>query len=253
MAGGIKNIFTEARCCYAVTKSLGQTLRFIAAGNNNHLFSILLPTGKKIQLRRNKTDRDVFLSTFFNQYHRINYPLGKAPVIIDLGSNIGLTIIDYLQQYPDAVITGVEMDEGNFAIAKQNTAPYPAVTLLHRAAWKEDGHVMYNGADTQSYGIAAEGIAVAAISLSSLLANMPKVDLLKMDIEGAEYPVLLGSSDKRWLSKIKYLNIEVHNTAEENAQTGMQKIIEELRAHNFEAVASNNHWSSVIAVNKGLA
>lgn len=57
---------------------------------------------------------------FHDQYHLAPGRLPDRPVILDLGSNIGCTIVHYKYLYGGSRIIGVEMDEGNYELAKRN-------------------------------------------------------------------------------------------------------------------------------------
>lgn len=257
MAGRIKNILDNGSAFYIITGSFGKSIRFAFSGNNNKLFSIKLQNGKNVILRKSTTDKDVFLTVFFSKYHRSPIHLGNSPVIIDLGCNIGLTLIDFLQEYPDAKITGVEMDPENFAIAKINTKQFPDVTLIQKAVWKSEGTVQYDGPDSQSYSVSNSSekkFNTESITMNGILNQVPggKADYLKMDIEGSEYAILLESNDTGWLKKIKYLSVEIHNTNEYDSESGLKKIINVLEKNSFIAWRSTTHWSSVFAINKEM-
>lgn len=71
--------------------------------------------------RNNNDDYDVLHATFFEQYHFPPINLPKHAVILDLGSNIGLTVRHLKCHYPGAIIIGVELDHENFLLAQKNT------------------------------------------------------------------------------------------------------------------------------------
>src|ERR1051326_244812 len=93
--------------CYSLTGSLRQSVRFaLMLGTKGKTFVKLGETC--IALRANRIDQDVFLATFLHQYHRSPFHLGVDPFIVDLGCNIGLTMVDFKRQYPEATVVGVE-------------------------------------------------------------------------------------------------------------------------------------------------
>src|ERR1700704_3274168 len=59
--------------------------------------------GRKIYVRRGSIiDRDVIKYVFYNQYHLPSKKLPDQSIILDLGCNIGLTIVHFNKLYPDA-------------------------------------------------------------------------------------------------------------------------------------------------------
>ena len=156
------------------------------------LVRLRLRGGSVVRCRPGTTDAQVFYDTFVAQYHLP--PLGFHPSsILDLGSNIGTTIIHYAGLYPRARILGVELDEGNFLLAQRNIASLgDRCTVLHGAAWWEDGEVTYGGDQEWGRRVQANGIRKAqAYSIPKLLDQLgPTVDFVKMDIEGAEAEIL---------------------------------------------------------------
>lgn len=257
MGDRIKKVIENFRICHTVTGSVIQSIRFALSVNNKNSFRLHLRSGIPITLRKSKADKDVFKDTFFSKYHRSPVQLGKSPYIIDLGCNIGLTLIDFLQEYPDAKITGVEMNEENYNLSVLNTKKFANVLLIHKAVWSEERKLFYDGYDAQSFTVnttLTEGLSVESISMNSILNKIPGkiADFVKMDIEGAEYVLLLESKELSWLRNIKYLSVEVHNTKRYNSELGMKRIIYELEKNGFVAFQSSAHWSSVFAVNKEL-
>lgn len=207
-------------------------------------------------MRKNETDQEVFLTTFVEGYHRSPIDLGKSPVIIDLGSNIGLTIVDFKRQYPSATIIGVEMDKDNYELCKINISQFTNCTVLQAAIWKENGTINYKGENEQSYAVEKDSFGnsglVRSMTMDSLLKenNIGKVDYLKMDIEGAESAVLLESTSKAWLKHVKYLSIEVHDLPGMSNTVLAKNLAIELEANQFIVYKSALHFSSLFAINK---
>ncbi|MGZ5896264.1 MAG: hypothetical protein ACXWJ6_08450, partial [Xanthobacteraceae bacterium] len=56
---------------------------------------------------------------------------GKTPLIVDCGSNVGLSLLYFSLQYPHAKIIGVEPDAGNFAKSVALTKQRPSVQVIN--------------------------------------------------------------------------------------------------------------------------
>ena len=142
--------------------------------------------------------------------------------ILDLGANIGATVADLADAYPEAEVLGVELDADNVAMAQRNVAGAgPRASILHGAVWTADGEVAYGGdRGAWAYRVveamddrtrAAEMATVPAFSLTTLvdrLAPGGRVDYVKMDVEGAER-FLLADGDG-WAERVRCLQVEVH-------------------------------------------
>jgi len=74
------------------------------------------------------------------------------PVIIDCGSNYGVSILWFKKSYPDAKIVGVEADPVVFDMPFRNISrrSFSDVKLLHRAVSSKSGHIPFHclGADS---------------------------------------------------------------------------------------------------------
>ena len=124
--------------------------------------------------------------------------LDDVRVIVDLGSHIGSSIVFFRLRHPEARIYGVEPDPRTFASLKANVGGLDGVTIDQRAAGGSDGESTFFCSE---YSIASSLVATAGpghavpvrtVSLDGLMEELrlERIDLLKLDVEGAEYDVL---------------------------------------------------------------
>jgi FkbM family methyltransferase len=100
---------------------------------------------------------------------------------------------------------------------KRNTAAYPVVEPVHAAIWPEAGWlgVADLGLGAWGFQVHADPAAGAercpAISILDLLdkAGSAEIDLLKLDIEGAEEE-LFSRGYEAWLERVNTIVIETH-------------------------------------------
>ena len=99
-----------------------------------------------IKIRKNYIDKEVVNYVLGDQYHMPpnTYEMPDSPVILDLGSNIGLTIAHMKHIYPSAKIIGYEMNKDNFKLAKTNTKMLNNVVVHNEAVWISDSIVSYD-------------------------------------------------------------------------------------------------------------
>jgi FkbM family methyltransferase len=146
-------------------------------------------------------------------------------VCMDVGANIGLHTLTLAVLAPRGEVIAIEAGTRNFMFLEENTAaldqPHGAVTLHHAAAWDETGLLklafpktlqgcgFISGTDDTVKGgellraanpnaLPGEPLPVLiepvqAIRLDDL--SLPRLDLIKLDVEGAEARVLAGAAE----------------------------------------------------------
>lgn len=133
------------------------------------------------------------------------------PVIVDAGGNIGMSAIWFKQNYPGAKLTVYEADPELAAILARNLAAanISEVDVRNSAVWIHDGFVNFECSGRDSGAINPQGgTRIAAVDLAS---NIPeRVDLLKLDVEGAEYAIIERLCQTGAVSRIQNLVAEVH-------------------------------------------
>ena len=140
----------------------------------------------------------------------------KIPLIIDCGSNIGLSVVYFKTLCPDAKLLAYEPDKNIAETLQKNIDSFGLKNIeFNRAAiWVHDNGVEFQEEGGFSGRIPKEGdvqniVKVPSVRLKNVLDQYPKIDFLKMDIEGAEFEVLKDCKDQ--LIKIENLFIEYHS------------------------------------------
>ncbi|MBZ0180310.1 MAG: FkbM family methyltransferase [Melioribacteraceae bacterium] len=153
-----------------------------------------------------------FKEIFVDQNYNFN-SASDRPIIYDCGSNVGTSCLYFSRLYPQCKIHAFEADPDVYSVLMQNIKSYGMtnVTAYNKAVWKDDDGVKISqsGADGSSMFTEGKKIVVQSIRLSELLRKEEIVDLLKIDIEGAEYEVL--SDCKNSLNKVNNIFLEYHS------------------------------------------
>jgi len=142
----------------------------------------------------------------------------ERPRIIDCGANIGLSVIYFKRRYPGSRILAFEADPRIAGVLAHNLRVFGFndVEVRPAAVWVDEGELEFcvegglSGRLPKGDGDAAERTRVPACRLRDVLAREP-VDLLKIDIEGAEMDVLRDCREfirKDWIS---HLYVEYHS------------------------------------------
>lgn len=149
-------------------------------------------------------------------------PLRNPPrIIVDAGANIGLTAIYLANRFPHARILAVEPDKASFRQLCKNAATYPHITPICAALWSSSQQMPWTG-NPDRYGNRrihvpddlqhAPAIGqVDTITMSQLMAahQVDFVDLLKVDIEGAEREVFRTAEP--WIDQVGVIIAEMHD------------------------------------------
>jgi FkbM family methyltransferase len=142
-------------------------------------------------------------------------------LILDLGANVGYSSAYFLSCFPDARSIAVEPDEQNVAICRMNLEPYDGRALvLTGAVWSQAGLLSLSKVTSGDGLECARMVAqpqegslgnVRAWNVGDLIdiSGCTAVDLLKVDIEGAELEVF-GASARAWLHRVRNICIELH-------------------------------------------
>lgn len=133
-------------------------------------------------------------------FFRRDYPVsGNETVIVDFGSNVGISALYFLTHCPTARVHLFEPVDFNIARLRQQLANFEGrYELSETAIGVTDGPVEFGVEETGRYcGIgkpAGRTITVscraADLVLQEILARTGRIDVLKVDIEGMERPVL---------------------------------------------------------------
>ena len=155
-------------------------------------------------------------------------PLPENPYIIDCGANIGLGTIFFKTNYPGADIVAFEPDEKNYSLLLKNLESFALKNVIthKKAIWTEDTVLNFSNEGNMGSRIekdaAPSSVKVEAVALKNFINK--KVDLLKIDIEGAEFEVLKSIQNE--LNLVENMFLEYHGSfAQNNELNEMLRII----------------------------
>jgi FkbM family methyltransferase len=189
------------------------------------LFKATIPgSSTKVLLRLGSSDISVFNGIF--RWLEYGWDLVGPRTIVDGGAYIGLSAIYFTMRYPGVCVIAVEASEQNFDLLVRNTAAFPNIKPVNAALWSEPGSLVLTDPGTGLWGLQVKaagapgaatdhagesGALVRAITIGDIIHDhgLDKIDLLKIDIEGAEKE--LFSEPGPWLAQVDAICIELHD------------------------------------------
>ena len=192
--------------------------------------------------------RIVDTASFLSAYHAIFEdeiyafePRNEVPIIIDGGANIGLATLYWKKKWPNAKIVAFEPDPEVFDILRWNCEQHRCtdVTLVTKGLWSTDtalqfcpdgadaGHLKENTSTMAGGKAQNDTVSVPVVRLAPYLDQ--SIDLLKLDIEGAETEVLLDCQEE--LDTVDHLFVEYHSYLEQEQR--LDEILRVLREVGF--------------------
>lgn len=174
-------------------------------------------------LRQGTSDTFVYKEIFIDKcYDNFNKKLTKNSIVIDIGAHICLFSLYCSARCGKVYAYEAHPDNYSLAIKNIKNNNIKNINVFNLAAWSTSGKKIYLSDNEENQtgdhrvktgGQAEDGKAfrVSTITLEDIFINndINYCDLLKIDIEGAEYAVLLSTPDKIF-DKINLICMEYH-------------------------------------------
>ena len=170
----------------------------------------------------------------------------QEPVVIDCGANIGISALYFKSLYPHAIVHCFEPYSKAVDYLKRNIAAnnLENVFVYQEAVSALDGEIKLNiPADANMLNptvlVAKDSTVfeiVKSVKLSSFVNSIKEnIDLIKLDVEGAEYDIVedLNNSGILATGKVRMLVVEYHDSVFKDAFR-LQQFIGMLSDNNYE-------------------
>ncbi|MEI6463775.1 MAG: FkbM family methyltransferase [Verrucomicrobiota bacterium] len=171
---------------------------------------------------------------FVNRIYEIALDEGKVPCLVDAGANIGLAALFWKWRYGRFRYLGIEPDPAVAACCRRNLQEWDVDgELIESAVAGTEGRAWFapDGADGgRLLAAAPAGVRAISVTRTCLSRLLPeRVDLLKIDVEGAEGEVLIEIAPA--LPRVRALFVEWHGGAH---RRGLGAAITRLEAAGFD-------------------
>lgn len=200
-------IFKTLLLLYFKSKFFKDNEKILQKVNNFSVYSYDYPT--LIELYR-----EIFLNKIYKPTL-----IRENPLIIDCGANIGMSVLFFKKLYPKSEILAFEANPSSFSLLELNMEAnnITGVQLFNCALndrkepinfYVPDHRGSLNASSIKGYNNGKK-ISVQGQKLSDFLNNK-KIDILKIDIEGAENKVIEDLVHHNILNSVDEIIIEYH-------------------------------------------
>ncbi|WP_347474124.1 FkbM family methyltransferase [Acinetobacter thermotolerans] len=170
-------------------------------------------------IRMPSSDIWVLKQVFFDEEYKFK-TINTPNVIVDAGANVGYASIYFSQLFPNAKILAIEPENSNYQVLCENVRKYKNIIPIQAAIWSENTKLNICDEGLGEWGFMTFSVddsqkkvehLVDAYSVESLIEkyDLNKIDILKIDIEGAEKEVFEDTS--KWISHVDALIVELHD------------------------------------------
>jgi FkbM family methyltransferase len=160
--------------------------------------------------------------------------------IIDAGGYIGTAAIALSLMYPEATVVSLEPARSNYRLLLENTRGFGNIIPVNRAIAGATGPGTLRDRRTGEWGytivpkpvdqpLAAAVETVECVTIRELMNLYGKrgIDILKLDIEGAEADVLDHSED--WVRDVSVIIAELHDRIQPGCEAAFDRATQGMR------------------------
>jgi FkbM family methyltransferase len=193
----------------------------------------------RFRIRSGSTDLHVFQQIFLYDDYVLSLDF-QPKFIVDAGAYVGYSAIYFSQAYPDAKIASIEPSSSNFSALEFNTALIPGIRLYNSGLWNKPAFLKIQDRQTGNWGFQTlevgenEAWDVKTVDVPTLLqdAQLPQIDIFKIDIEGSEFELFSGNLE--WVSKVRVFIIEFHERIRPGCTQRFRDAISPFRWREFQ-------------------
>jgi FkbM family methyltransferase len=153
----------------------------------------------------------------------VTYPIvplvSGVKTVVDIGANVGAASVYLATAYPEAQVYALEPGSSPLSLLRQNVASLHNVTVLPFGLHSSEKTLtLFHGKiDTVESSVSpslrttSESEPIQLLGASQFLSShgIDKVDVMKIDTEGCEVPIL--RSLEKYLPEVKVLYVEYHS------------------------------------------
>ena len=187
-------------------------------------------------VRVRRADVYTFAEIFHERQVALTTRVPSAPFVVDAGANVGLATLWFLGTYPGSRVVCFEPAPENVRLLRANVEPTGRASVVPAAVGRTSGFITLHLAehDAMHSTVSApethpgQSLQVPLVALRDYLSEhaIERIDILKLDVEGAELEALEGLGDR--IANVGVMVGEVHERA-----VSEDAFYTFLRAHGF--------------------
>jgi FkbM family methyltransferase len=208
----------------------------------------------EIRLRRGSvitaSPENMLWPIFSNTWYHLSYTkrctIPKNALVVDVGANVG--VFSLFAGRVARLVYSLEPASSNFSRLVSNVSRAKNIIPLQLACAARDGRAALDLSNEpiafslKTNALQGKREMVDAVSLSTLFDryNISRCDFLKLDCEGSEFDIILGS-EKSLFERITRIVLEYHDHLSE--KFSHQDLLQRLEALGFRATAYDRNGS----------
>lgn len=190
------------------------------------------------RIERVMVDHKKHFNLLFETYLLDKISFKTGDLILDCGANVGELFYSFHYRQLDVKYLGFEPDRSVFKCLSKNLRTNENINkALGNENTSKNLYIDSEGANTSlvDFG-SSKNYEVKTITLDSL--NLDNIKLLKMDAEGYEPEVLLGS--KNTLKKIQFISVDYGNERGTEEKSTMVEVTNFLYSNGYKLIADSS-------------
>lgn len=180
--------------------------------------------------------KETFMDEFYTRY---GVPVQDGWTVVDIGAGIGDFSIYAAYGRPETRVFAYEPYPGSFLLLEENLRQnmIENVIPVQQAVWGTAEEIMldlsieeplqFSSREVVVEEVKPRQILVPAVTLADVLSEqkLDRIDLLKLDCEGAEYEILMKAPIET-LAQIRRIVMEYHNVDEDHTHIQLIRFLE---------------------------
>ncbi len=212
--------------------------------------NIFTTFSKKLLMNERQKIKAMFLDEERKNNIRETYNLDSNSIVVDVGGYVGDWTSDIYSRYC-CKIHVFEPIELYVNILKKRFAKNRDVTIHELGLSDRDGEVEFNmlADGTSLYREGAKKQPAKIVDAVNYLRNngVEKIDLIKINIEGGEYPLLYNLINSGMIENITDLQIQFHEIAgiEKNKASDVKKLLAKTHRPTYQYEYIWENWTKI--------
>jgi len=228
-------------------------LMYKIGGKKKDSFMFRLKNGQTVLAPRRILPE--FKESFFEEVYFKNLPAQLMdtynPIVLDIGANVGYFSLCAILKLKKPYIYAYEPIKGNYHLLQQNIdrAPYEGLKPFNMAVSNKAGDItlrfseddITTSASLLSNATGSHEEVVKCTTLEDIMRDnkLNRIDLLKMDCEGAEYNILYNTTPQQF-AKINCIALETHaGSGEKENHNALEAF---LKSAGYQTQTSNGNF-----------